>query len=119
MEAACRKKGPRAHNTLPPTNLALLAQEGQCRGWTEPWLGAQTEMQRARLWERTLVHLSGLDDNMGVWVPDAVVDTHSILCTHSLGHRCHDDHAHFRDEQTKIETVTHLHSHLRTMYLDP
>lgn len=79
----------------------------------------QTEMQRARLWERPLGHLSGLDDNMGVWVPDAVLDTHSILCTRSLGHRCHDDRAHFRDEQTKVETVTHLHSHLRTMYLDP
>lgn len=76
-------------------------------------LGAQTEMQRARLWgarlwETRLGHLSGLDDNMGIWVPDAVLDTHLILCTHSLGHRCHDDHAHFRDEQTKIDTVTHL-----------
>lgn len=56
------------------------------------------------------VLLSGRDANMGIWVPDAVLDTH--LALHSPRHRCHMITPSLETEQTESETVnSRLQSH--------
>lgn len=87
MAVAGRKGGPHAQEQTPPTNqagnLAKLGagQEGPPRGGTQSHVGAQTRIQGARVWPIPLVHLSSLNDYVGIWVPDGVLDTHSIFWT--------------------------------------
>lgn len=109
--AAWRKEGTcRAHKAPPRPSPAapgpgpVTRSDTQCRGQTEAWLGAQTGRQSARLWGTPCVPLSSREAGMGIWVPDAVLDTHSTL--HSLRHGCHMVTATREPEHTESETVT-------------
>ena len=81
--AACSRANTPHQPSWQPGNLAKLGAgpEGAPRGGTQSRVGAQTRIQEARVWPIPLVHLSGLNDYVGIWVPDGVLDTHSIFWT--------------------------------------
>lgn len=109
-----KKEGPCAHNAPPrPSPTAPGLGGGHAVQGTDRCLVGGPDgglrAERKALGGSTVL-LSGRDANMGIWVPDAVLDTH--LALHSPRHRCHMITPSLETEQTESETVnSRLQSH--------